>query len=80
MKREILEAVFPNIKGEYTEDLSLEMPDWNVGFVSSGNVYQVAFLNGKFSAQTLIKGDYTPGLPIPIKAILLLAEYENQPK
>lgn len=73
MRREILEAVFPKRKGKYEES---EFPQgWYCAFVNGSDVYQAIVIDGKFSAQTLIDGVYDKNIPIPLKAIVLLAKY-----
>lgn len=80
MKREILETVFPDAKGEYRE--GQHDNSWSAGLKDhkSGNTWQINMWHGEFWAEKIINNDWVKCNPIPIKAILLLAKYENQPK
>ncbi len=78
MKREILEAQFPGIEGEYKE---LEThKGWWAAMVNEEIIHQINFFNGKFYAETLIGLVRDSHIPITIKAIHLISRYENQPK
>lgn len=78
MKREILEAQFPGIEGEYKEFETHK--GWWAAIVDEEVIHQVNFFNGKFYAETLIGLEYNSHIPITIKAIHLISRYENQPK
>lgn len=76
MKREILEATFPGITGEYSE--SVESRGWWAAFQNKCDIYQILVLNKKFLAQSLVNGKYEKCNPIPLKAISLLAKYIDE--
>jgi hypothetical protein len=77
MKRQILEAVFPGAAGMYSE--GGDEFCWWAGFTEGHDVQQVNFINDLVYAETLINNNHNY-VPIPIKAIHLISQYENQPK
>lgn len=78
MRREILEAVFPGIKGQYKESETHE--GWWAAMVNEEVIHQINFFNGKFYAETLIGLEHNSHISIPIKAIHLISQYENRSK
>ena len=75
MKREILEAQFPGIDGVYEEKQTDR--GWSAVFTTKFFDYMIRMIDGEFSASII---PTKPHVNIKLKAILLLAEHENQPK
>lgn len=80
MKREILETIFPEAKGEYTD---VEWDGNYMCYIKGEFIWRTCFYEGRFSATKFLDsaGENEERVEsLPIKAIHLISQYENQPK